>query len=259
MYHYKYYHVMYPIKQHSWTIYNPNVFVKLMDKSSFIYKGSGIPKEIIPFWEVEPLEPGGRKYLNLIYRNKKYDMRIERERIHYRRVRMFWDLDLAKVISEKFPKHYDRLINDQPCDDFPSMRFNKIDKYNYEVEFINNLEDQISFKNEDYEITLREGEAKYSYGTKYERDPRYRRIALEHHGTSCIVCGFNFESVYGELGEGFIEFHHINPLYINGKATVFNPYTDLVPICSNCHSIIHRHSENVLSTYELQSSIKPHK
>ena len=70
---------------------------------------------------------------------------------------------------------------------------------------------------------------------------------MEHHGTNCLVYGFNFENTYGDIGEGFIEIHNIKPLFINGQEVEVNPYTDLVPICSNCHSIVHRDKKNILA------------
>ncbi len=55
----------------------------------------------------------------------------------------------------------------------------------------------------------------------------------------CEVCGFDFEKVYGEIGKNFIEAHHIKPvsqLMPNEKTRV----EDIVLLCSNCHSMIHR-------------------
>ena len=54
---------------------------------------------------------------------------------------------------------------------------------------------------------------------------------------SCRVCGFNFKSVYGEQGSGFIEAHHTKPLAeLEPGATV----QDLLAVCSNCHRMLHR-------------------
>ncbi len=44
---------------------------------------------------------------------------------------------------------------------------------------------------------------------RYERDPRARAAALEAHGFDCIVCGFNFESAYGERGHEYVHVHHL--------------------------------------------------
>ena len=46
----------------------------------------------------------------------------------------------------------------------------------------------------------------------YERNYEARRRCIEHHGTSCCVCGFNFEETFGSMAEGFIHVHHLKPL-----------------------------------------------
>lgn len=63
---------------------------------------------------------------------------------------------------------------------------------------------------------------------------------LKKHGSlACELCSFDFESVYGEVGRGFIECHHRTPLAQlspNTKTTL----NDLMLICSNCHRMVHR-------------------
>ena len=55
----------------------------------------------------------------------------------------------------------------------------------------------------------------------------------------CEVCGFDFKEVYGDLGDGFCEVHHLQPLSKSDGA-VKTEQKDLAIICSNCHRIIHR-------------------
>jgi 5-methylcytosine-specific restriction protein A len=76
----------------------------------------------------------------------------------------------------------------------------------------------------------------------YERNEKARRDAIKHHGCACKVCGFDFEVVYGSIGAGFIHVHHIVPLSSIGKEYIVNPKTDLIPVCPNCHAMIHRKS-----------------
>jgi predicted HNH restriction endonuclease len=90
------------------------------------------------------------------------------------------------------------------------------------------------------------------YGTRYERNPINRVRAIEIHGTKCKACGFDFEKVYGERGRGFIEVHHIKPLFSIDKEIEINPETDLVTVCSNCHKMIHRKKNTVLTINELK-------
>lgn len=55
----------------------------------------------------------------------------------------------------------------------------------------------------------------------------------------CEVCGFDFQDIYGELGDGFCEVHHLQPLS-KADGVVKTELKDLAIVCSNCHRIIHR-------------------
>jgi len=93
----------------------------------------------------------------------------------------------------------------------------------------------------------------------YERDPNLKKIALKIHGISCKVCGFNFEQFYGEIGVDFIEVHHLEPLSLRENPYETVPERDLIPICSNCHRMIHRKRDKVLSIDELKLEIENNK
>ncbi|HDF2327468.1 TPA: HNH endonuclease [Morganella morganii] len=97
-----------------------------------------------------------------------------------------------------------------------------------------------------------EGAKKQVTINAYERDPKARQACIAYHGTACKCCGFDFELVYGEHGKGFIHIHHIRPLYMIGEDYKVDPVTDLIPLCPNCHAMIHRGS-NVLLVDELKS------
>ncbi len=103
-----------------------------------------------------------------------------------------------------------------------------------------------------------EGEEKVFTSIRRERDPKLRDVALKLHGFNCMACGFNFEKSYGKIGKEFIEVHHVVPLSEAGKRET-NPETDLVVLCSNCHSMVHRrHRSNgiCLSVDELKEHIR---
>jgi 5-methylcytosine-specific restriction protein A len=73
-----------------------------------------------------------------------------------------------------------------------------------------------------------------------ERSGRARAACVAHHGYSCAVCSFNFKDRYGEIGSQYIHVHHVVPLSeVHGEHDV-DPVADLVPICPNCHAMIHR-------------------
>lgn len=75
---------------------------------------------------------------------------------------------------------------------------------------------------------------------KYERDVKARKACLKEYGYICGVCNENLADKYGELGKEFIHVHHIVPLNEIKREYKINPITDLIPLCPNCHAIIHR-------------------
>lgn len=75
---------------------------------------------------------------------------------------------------------------------------------------------------------------------KYERNQKARRECVAKKGYQCLVCGRDFEATYGEIGRGFIHVHHLTPISTIGKEYELNVDTDLVPVCPNCHYMLHR-------------------
>lgn len=105
------------------------------------------------------------------------------------------------------------------------------------------------------EITeeIEEGHVRTVLTNKYERSSIARQKCIEAHGYNCVVCNMNFEEAYGKVGKDFIHVHHIVPLHkMNGLYKV--DYTkDLVPVCPNCHAMLHRKVNNrELSVEELR-------
>ncbi len=101
-----------------------------------------------------------------------------------------------------------------------------------------------------------EGQTRFRIQRTRERDPKLRMKAIALHGLNCKACDFNFGDVYGEWGEGFIEIHHSTPISdysTEGEET--NPASDLIPLCSNCHRMIHRKKDRLLSLEELKSML----
>ncbi|WP_281863993.1 HNH endonuclease [Planomicrobium okeanokoites] len=90
---------------------------------------------------------------------------------------------------------------------------------------------------------LEEGQRFTVKVNRYERNPIARKKCIEIHGDSCAVCSMNFVEVYGEVGEGFIHVHHIKPLHEIGEQYLVDYEKDLVPVCPNCHAMLHRKIE----------------
>ncbi|HBD7081577.1 TPA: HNH endonuclease [Legionella pneumophila] len=93
---------------------------------------------------------------------------------------------------------------------------------------------------------------------KYERNPINRAACISYYGPICKACGFDFGKIYGLLGIDFIEVHHIVPVSQMGGTYRIDPTKDLVPLCSNCHAMVHRKNPPI-SVEELKKIINQNK
>lgn len=87
-----------------------------------------------------------------------------------------------------------------------------------------------------------EGQKAQVLATRYERNPKARDACLQHHGTACVVCGFDFASVYGEGFTWCITAHHLKLVSTRGGEHRVDPIEEMRPVCSNCHTVIHQRS-----------------
>lgn len=99
------------------------------------------------------------------------------------------------------------------------------------------------------ELIIEEGALKQRSGTVYERSRKLSETARNQlAGTdgriTCVGCGFEGTSVYGDAGLGMIDIHHTQPLYFgDGVGTtkdLLTALTGVAPLCPNCHRIVHR-------------------
>ena len=131
--------------------------------------------------------------------------------------------------------------------------FNKISKTNKKVETF------------DENILINEGTQVVVRTKVYKRSSKLRKMAINHYTTSdgrikCKVCCFDFEEFYGEFGKDFIEIHHQKPVFqFDGddeQKTISHALENVIPVCSNCHRMIHRRRDNPLSFSEIKEHVK---
>jgi hypothetical protein len=89
-----------------------------------------------------------------------------------------------------------------------------------------------------------EGKEKLKTHLSRERNSKLVRLKKEKvkhekNSLTCEVCGFDFKTSYGDVGEDFIEAHHIKPIS-ESSGTRKTTLDELVLLCSNCHRMIHR-------------------
>lgn len=104
-----------------------------------------------------------------------------------------------------------------------------------------------------------EGAAKQIYVNSYERDRHARNECLKYYSEKdgcirCQICGFDFGKKYGERYQNIIEVHHIKPLSEIKGSYVVDPKRDLLPVCPNCHVVLH--SEVGETVEELKNRMK---
>jgi 5-methylcytosine-specific restriction protein A len=116
---------------------------------------------------------------------------------------------------------------------------------------------QIAEEVDDKEALI-EGASKKISVNIYERNPAARAKCLAHHGYKCAVCSFDFEEFYGSIGQNFIHVHHKVPLSEVGREYVLDPIEDLIPICPNCHAMIHR-TRPILTINQLKDHLAENK
>ncbi|MDD2549520.1 MAG: HNH endonuclease [Bacteroidales bacterium] len=117
----------------------------------------------------------------------------------------------------------------------------------------------------DENIIIQEGIKKIAQVKVYERSTKLRNYAIEHFTKdghiACKCCSFDFENFYGaEIGKGFIEIHHTKPIFQYKDSeienTLENALKNLVPVCSNCHRMIHRNWSKPLEIQYLIGQIE---
>ena len=85
-----------------------------------------------------------------------------------------------------------------------------------------------------------EEKKKLRFHKSFERNQKLSKEAKKIHGYTCMACGFNYEEKYGEIGEDYIEAHHLIPFAELNENTDLSPKKDVVVLCANCHRMIHR-------------------
>ena len=91
-----------------------------------------------------------------------------------------------------------------------------------------------------------EGGGYKSYRQHRKRENKLRKAKIadclaKGFNLKCQVkgCGFDFQLVYGEIGQNYAHVHHLKPLGFR-KSAEKTKLEDLAIVCANCHAMIHR-------------------
>jgi hypothetical protein len=104
-----------------------------------------------------------------------------------------------------------------------------------------------------------EGRRTFQESYFFRRNASLSRDAKEFFGMVCQGCGFEFSVYYGDLGKGYIECHHLNPLSERSRKEwtedILIRLDQVTVLCANCHRMVHR-VKPALSIQELKGKIE---
>ena len=209
-----------------WTCRSKNV--KIGDRF-FLMRLGNDPKGIIGSGQVQS-EP----YDKLHYDNEK-----AAEGVIAPRVDIHFDcLSTYPIISENELKNNFKGFNWFPQqsgvsipDDISNKLQDLLDK---------RTEGKVNLNEKDEFGKILEGKPKKITITSYDRSQKARQECIKHYGLTCVVCGFNFQKTYGDIGKGFIYVHHLRGVADIASETEIDPIEALRPVCANCHAMLHK-------------------
>lgn len=103
-----------------------------------------------------------------------------------------------------------------------------------------------------YDENVSEGQIYEKTISVRERSKKLRDKAIEHFTDSsgrirCSICGYDFKETFGDYGKGYIEIHHIKPVFEYEEKDIdvvlSKALTNLTPVCANCHRMLHHKKE----------------
>ena len=108
---------------------------------------------------------------------------------------------------------------------------------------------------EEISPTYSEGSAKRVFVNRYERAQSARRRCLEVYGAVCHICRVDLATIYGPSAAGLVHVHHVVPLAEVGESYEVDPERDLIPVCPNCHAVVHLRRANPFTVLEVREMI----
>ena len=87
-------------------------------------------------------------------------------------------------------------------------------------------------------VSKLEGAVALAVVRRRERNPRNRLLCIRLRGEACHICGLDPRTMYGDAG-AIIEVHHLQPLSLTEEPRAYDPQSDLIPLCPNCHRAVH--------------------
>jgi 5-methylcytosine-specific restriction endonuclease McrA len=171
--------------------------------------------------------------------------------------------DIRQDVLENRPKHYPFVKYRDTVNLTQGMYLSRCTPALYQI-FLRALgiqEAEGSSPKEGTELHFEYAESRRRSSERYffARNPHLIETVKQHYGYRCQACHFDFAAKYGDLGNGYIEAHHLNPLSerpeLEWTDELKTRVADVTVLCANCHRMIHRRKP-ALSLKELRLAIE---
>lgn len=206
------------------------------------------------YYEIKPEIKYWALYLNISKIDLPYDLYIKLSNINHNMIRedqnvvTLYELNIASINDNA-----QNII--KTLYDFLEKNINQVESDTLK-EKISIVNETSNFEHSNNQYLYIEGALEQVFNNKYERNQQARQKCIEYYGTKCQICGFDFKKVYGDEFEGKIHVHHKVPLHEIKKEYVVDPINDLIPVCPNCHMVLHSKENGTYTVEEIKMFIE---
>ncbi|MBD2096010.1 HNH endonuclease [Trichocoleus sp. FACHB-591] len=184
----------------------------------------------------------------------------------------FFDTESISLTWQAFKSHVGYDSKFRPSGNVYRVKNDRLNQFDGVEAYLSHLgfkgnkyQEQKNSKPSKYKVGEATQQEEYVEGSRmsaersfFSRNPNLTKAAKTRYGDTCQACGFNYHKKYGELGLGYIECHHLNPLSERSEHewddSVKTSIEDVRVLCANCHRMIHR-KRPALTIEELKAII----
>lgn len=227
----------------SFEVISENVIIKRIDKSLLSYGEIRIPNYLRDFFYFHEMEKHDRWDIRISYNQDDYYGVLYLDDYKKLRGKLRWGKDLTRELGNAAAKYiFDKYDGTESEEAVPLLRLKKLSRTEFVAEVLFPHEIMSCRKLGPFETP----------DESLENDPDTRLEVLKVHGLDCWICGFNYESSYGELGKGLIQVHY------KGKEvkTEVNLVEDFIPLCGNCHAMVHMMEDSGAGIKDLKDYVR---
>lgn len=125
----------YPLVAYTWTLISKEIAIKKIDRSVFLSKESGIPKEINHFFELDDMQGREKRFIQLKWNKVAYEACFYKDPSKSHRTKIRWKNDLDEELQLYFNQVIEDIVNGRSVPVYYEayIEFIKVDATHYEI------------------------------------------------------------------------------------------------------------------------------